>query len=125
MISSNRKEIPENDEKFDQYCIEFALGLKDGDGYLTYNQEQIDLQERYANSIDPENFHGYPDSLRHRSLESTAFRISLRFDLFFSNIRNSMKKIAKTIDYYYNGPIYFFKHLQPSFQSLDDTLVRK
>lgn len=125
IVSRNKKEIPENDENFEHYLIEFAVGLKDGDGILTFVQEKLQAEDKYANSIDPEYFTGYPPRLNQRIFNNTHFRISERFDLFFSNIRNSLDKIIQTIDLYQNGPIYYFKQLAPNYQGLDEKLIRK
>lgn len=103
MVSRIQDEIPQNNPIYDEYCTEFAVGVKDGDGILVYEDIETDIYSDYYDSVDPEyaSQRSSPD-FSNQIITRSGWKIIRNFSLFFSNIRKCMRKILEKIDEYWN-----------------------
>jgi len=103
MISRRRDEIPQNDPKFDEYCVEFAVGVKDGHGTLIYEKIMGDIYSNIADSVNLEftSQRSLPD-ISNQIILPAGLKIISNYSLFFSNLRKCMRKILEKIDEYWN-----------------------
>ena len=98
--SRQKEEIPQEDSKFDNFCVEFATGVRDGFGFPTYTKVWGDVHGDYYDSVDPE-YAGTPDLTRD-IINRTGWKVMESYSQFFSYIRKCMRKILDKIDEYWN-----------------------
>ena len=103
VISRMQDEIPQDDPKFDEYWVEFAVGVKNGYGILVYEEVEMDVYSDYFDSIDPEyaSQRSSPD-FSNKIVSRSGWEIIKNYSQFFSYIRKSMRKILEKIDEYWN-----------------------
>ena len=101
MVSRGQDDIPQNDPKYDEYCTEFAVGVKDGHGSSVYDRVWIDIYGDYCDSVDQE-FSSEPPDFSKQIIERSSGKIIKNYSLFFSNLRKCMRKILEKIDEYWN-----------------------
>ena len=103
IVSRRKDEIPQEDPNFDKYCIEFAVGVKDGKGLLVYENVETDIHCDYYDSIDPEYAsERSPPDFSNEIITRSGWEIIKNFSQFFSYIRKCMRKILEKIDEYWN-----------------------
>lgn len=103
VVSRSQDEIPQKDPKYEEYCTEFAVGVKDGNGILVYEDIRIDMYCDYYDSVDPEYAsQRKPPDCSNQILQRSGWKIIKNYSLFFSNLRKCMRKILEKIDEYWN-----------------------
>ena len=102
-ISRRKDKIPQHNPKFDEYCTEFAVGVKDGNGVFVYEKIMGDIYSNYSDSVNLEitSQSSLPD-ISQQIIPRAGLKIIGNFSLFFSNIRKCMRKILEKIDEYWN-----------------------
>lgn len=103
VVSRMKDEIPQDDPKFDKYCVEFAIGVRDGYGFTIYEGTEIRIYGDYYDSVDPEYAsQTKPPNFSEQILNRTGWEIMKNFSLFFSYTRKCIRRILDKIDEYWN-----------------------
>ena len=125
VVSKNYDDIPQNDPNFDEYCVEFAIGVRDGYGITVYDEVRFDIWDEYYSAVDPEfaSQRRLPD-LSDRIINRTGWEIIRKCSLFFSNIRKCMRRILERIDEYWNEE-YPEVVLEKQIKKIKDVICNK
>ena len=125
IISRSQDEISQDDPNFDEYCVEFAVGVKDGDGIPVYRDIETNKYGDYYDSIDLEYISQInPPDFSREIINRSDWEIVKNYSLFFSNLRKSMRTILEKIDEYWNDE-YSEVKLEKQIKKIKENICKK